>query len=192
MIEFESVKKEYNKLKEQSEKAEKFKKISSDLKNLEEKFAVLDIIRCEDDIKKLQKKMDIDQEKVNNIRIKSEKLEQVRKEAQQKIDEINTKINEKIVEKAGIEKSEEARSAIVATAEDLIKQLEENLSDYDFLSSHIEKFDMGNIVSQIKVEIDKQYVIYQENEMFTKAIEKISNNNIEIGGQGTINIINNT
>lgn len=101
-----------------------------------------------------------------------EKIDKVVEELQLSIDEKNEVKNNTSIFKI------KAFITIVKEIKVLKNEIKNKEEEKAYLTEFCEeKIKQANI---IKTEIDKQYIAYQENEMFAKAIEKISNNNIEM------------
>ena len=68
------------------------------------------------------------------------------------------------------------------------KEYKQKLDEKEYLEIFCEEKLMQN--SEIEKDIEKQYTIYQENEIYIKAVEKITENNIELATDFYANYVN--
>ena len=129
------------------------------------------INNSEIEIKKIQKNLGLLNEDLEKI---ADEIEQLKLEKSQiaifKVKDIATKIKEISEQK---------------------KKYKARLDEISYLNEVCE--EKLKLISEINKEVKRQYTVYQENEIFMKAIEKITENNIELSTEfyaGYINQMN--
>lgn len=111
------------------------------------------------------------------------------KDAKKKLKQADKDI-ETVEQNISIKRKERLKTAIYRVKEfsniskeisDLKKQYKQLLNDREQLEDTcIEKEDIN---SKIEVEIENQYAIYQENEIYIRAVEKVEKNKIDLSGE---------
>ena len=135
----------------------------------------------------------------NSILETIKKNEEEHKKAKANIEKLVRELEklEKIIEEKSLIKSQtpfykvKDFSQILKDLNTVKKEYKQKLEEKEYLEIYCKKNLKEN--SEIEKEIEKQYMIYQENEIYIKAVEKIIENNIELSADfyaGYVNHMN--
>ena len=136
--EYERIKRSYNSLKNESEKAENYHKYSKELKELEVKSNMMEFLFYESEISRLASKIKTNTEKLQKITENAKKEELVRKDIKDKFSENERELNSVRIEYSKVSEALNGLNSTLATNDELVKRLIQ--SKEDFLS-HIQESD---------------------------------------------------